>query len=216
MSMQLPQRAPIRFIEATQRRSHGSDAPRTAASGVLLELHRRDRSGESGPRPLGWWDLRGRLDRDLACDELSDLFEHDDEPRPDRPAHHVTLLEFLAVAALYSDVRLARTRLVIESGADDDSFRGVVMRDLARALVTQSGRTLLRQKLSGEQSWPLPVRLMPADAASVAETSEEDGDPAVRYAAGESRTVPGDVALLHELTWLFAQEDSQQRPALAV
>jgi len=93
-------------------------------------------------------DVEGTLDRQRAKRDLAGRFEiiepgHGGKRMPNQ----VTADEYEAIASQYSEIRLGRTDIAIDSSSSDDpgAYEASVMDNIGDIMQTRSGRELIRQ-----------------------------------------------------------------------
>lgn len=135
----------------------------------------------------GIGDLVGMLDRQSAQRELAEKFEilSDEElaKRTGAAGNVVSQKEFQDIARTYSDIRLDRTDIDIDSSTISDpekaaAFEKDTMGDIGNLLQTPSGRRLIGQLAHQYDDHKTTIQLN-TDAAGNADTSnaEAGGDP---------------------------------------
>lgn len=168
----------------------------------------------------GLMDYSGMMDRQAAQRELAGNFDvvPDDFVGP-RNQNQVTQAEFEEIARTYSDIRLGRSDLQLDttglSEADAAAFRSGTMSDIGNLLQTESGRGLVRSLAYAPTQADGTSRRTTTisrrnDAAGNADASNAEGGG--RFGtSGYARYVPGvdtlpsrenlrsDVTLYHEL-----------------
>jgi hypothetical protein len=102
-------------------------------------------------------DPQGSIDRQLAQRELRRNFEIVAEDAPREAGSQVTEVEFERIARLYSDIRLGRTHLHVDSTSFDAGeeraaahYRRNLMGQLGRILQTGTGRALVDELAHNE------------------------------------------------------------------
>ena len=136
-----------------------------SGNAAMVDIMRRAGTGEgaeeagpaTGPReevPIeqAIAELQNVLeDRELARDELADRFQIvDGEESGDRAHNQVTAEEYERIVATYSDIRLGRGDLTVETSdltdpSQRDSFMSGTMDAVADIMMTSSGREMIYQ-----------------------------------------------------------------------
>ncbi len=156
-------------------------------------------------------DPRGVIDRQDAKRDLADNFEvlPDDFIGP-RNHNQVSQDEFDHIAHTYSDIRLGRGELTINTDGfdtrdDANRYRDAAMEDVAQMMMTTSGRRQIEQANDNEEDYHTTINpyFQSSDDKTFAGLSGDDH--AEPWAAQEGRVYykpvrdDSDVALAHEL-----------------
>lgn len=146
----------------------------------------------------GLGDFSGMLDRQRAQRELADKFEivtnKELGERKDAAGNVVTPEQFQQIARTYSNIRLDRTDLKIDSSTISDpkeaaAFEKNTMGDIGNILQTKTGRDLIKN-LTDQMSDHQTTIQLNTDAAGNADTSNAEGG-ARRGAAGSDHDYVG-------------------------
>lgn len=175
----------------------------------------------------GIGEAAARIDRAMAAEELRDRFQVGEGDAPGRA--RVSQAEYDEIVALYSDIRLGRTQLRLDTqGLTEEeaaAFRGGAMKDIAALLQTPSGRALLGELAHGNKGHTTTLGRSTGDPNAEVSLPGLDpndiddrwklhhalhggggADSRVNYAPGQSvhtdhdGEIRSDIALYHELT----------------